>query len=496
MHNLYSFSNIIICVLNNYFNNFLHKFENYAKVYSINFIFCITFLIFFLFLFKLYNITNICKLINKIIFEDEIKYKSKSITISNKSAELYKAIKWFISNNSTKYDYNTNKIIKNLKIKKKYIKLVNNDFILLFLSNNNSCILNSNKIVLIFKKFKNENVINNFLKKCIIQYNNYLIGNSISKKYINNSNDWIEKEIKIINMNSIILNNDFKIKIINDFQDFFNSKNKYNFFNIPFKKIYLFYGPSGTGKSSFVNAIASYLNYQLYYLDLNNIDSELDLTILLNNINSIKNIILVVENICIDNDSHTENSLLNSCIKNTEFSNKSKILKFLNIIYNYNSSAKLIILTTRSYYEIFDDFINDKYEFTNCSMQQFKQLYLLFYNNILPSTILNKINTNIYSPEQLIKIYLNNTKSEYKFLLHINKFNKINLENDINNYFNKCSSLIIHKYNIFKLIIVLTHFNNLLNSSSFKKYQYRLNFINKFKDYNNNLLSDDEISCD
>jgi chaperone BCS1 len=450
-----------------------------------------------LFVFKV----NLFKLLLKIIFEDNFNYKSKTVTITNKTPKLYRAIKWFISNNFIQSEYYFSNIIKKFNFKKKYIKLINQKFTLLFLSNNiNSYqypIQNSNldnKIILNFTKFKNEIVINNFLKNCVIYYDNFLINNSIiiCKKNINNCNNWIDQEYKIINLDSIILNSDLKNKIISNFQNFINSKNKYNLYNIPFKKIYLFYGTSGTGKTSFINALSNYFNYQIYYLDLNYVINESSLINLLNKIDSASTV-LVIEDISFN----IESDLLSSCIKNTEFSTQSKILNFLNIIRDYNFLSNLVILTSNSYTKLFDNFIDIKYEFTNCSTEQFKQFYLLFYKNYIPISILNKIDTNNYSPKQLIKIYLNNINDEYKFLLEINDLNKNNFENDIHNYFNSSYKLITHNYNIIQLIIVLTHFCNLLKSSNIiKKYQYRLNFINKIFSQKRKILSDDEISID
>lgn len=63
--------------------------------------------------------------------------------------------------------------------------------------------------------------------------------------------------------------------IILDLEDFMNSENDYQIFGHPYKRNYLFYGPPGNGKTSFINAIASKFNFKIYMLSFsNNITDE------------------------------------------------------------------------------------------------------------------------------------------------------------------------------------------------------------------------------
>jgi chaperone BCS1 len=69
-------------------------------------------------------------------------------------------------------------------------------------------------------------------------------------------------------LDSIILNDEIKKSIINDINKFINDESLYDKLNIPYKRNYLFYGVPGTGKTSFVHAIASYINYDIYIAKL------------------------------------------------------------------------------------------------------------------------------------------------------------------------------------------------------------------------------------
>jgi len=55
-------------------------------------------------------------------------------------------------------------------------------------------------------------------------------------------------------------------EIIMDLEEFLNSENDYQIFGHPYKRNYLFYGPPGNGKTSFINAIASKFNFKIYML--------------------------------------------------------------------------------------------------------------------------------------------------------------------------------------------------------------------------------------
>lgn len=59
-----------------------------------------------------------------------------------------------------------------------------------------------------------------------------------------------------------------KIKLIKDLEKFKENREKYKKLRIPFKRGYLFYGAPGNGKSSLAYAIADYLKYDIYSIDM------------------------------------------------------------------------------------------------------------------------------------------------------------------------------------------------------------------------------------
>lgn len=70
-------------------------------------------------------------------------------------------------------------------------------------------------------------------------------------------------------LDSVILDEGVKDKILADIEDFLRSARWYHDRGIPYRRGYLLHGPPGTGKSSFIQALAGYLDYDIALLNLN-----------------------------------------------------------------------------------------------------------------------------------------------------------------------------------------------------------------------------------
>jgi len=69
-------------------------------------------------------------------------------------------------------------------------------------------------------------------------------------------------------LDSVILDAGVKERIVADIQDFMASNKWYHDRGIPYRRGYLLHGPPGTGKSSFIQALAGHLNYDIAILNL------------------------------------------------------------------------------------------------------------------------------------------------------------------------------------------------------------------------------------
>lgn len=83
------------------------------------------------------------------------------------------------------------------------------------------------------------------------------------------------------NFDALVLDSDLKTKIRHDLETFLKSKQYYHKLGRVWKRSYLLYGPSGTGKSSFVAAAANLLNFDVYNVNLSQVADEADLNSLM-----------------------------------------------------------------------------------------------------------------------------------------------------------------------------------------------------------------------
>lgn len=76
---------------------------------------------------------------------------------------------------------------------------------------------------------------------------------------------------------TIAMECDLKNRVKSDLESFLKAKQYYNRLGRVWKRSFLLYGPSGTGKSSFVAAMANFLCYDVYDMDLSKVPSDSDL---------------------------------------------------------------------------------------------------------------------------------------------------------------------------------------------------------------------------
>ncbi|KAJ9175632.1 hypothetical protein P3X46_014170 [Hevea brasiliensis] len=147
---------------------------------------------------------------------------------------------------------------------------------------------------------------------------------------------------------TIAMDLELKKAIVDDLDRFLASKEFYRRVGKAWKRGYLLYGPPGTGKSSLIAAMANYLNFDIYDLELSSISSSVDLRRVL--LNTTNRSILVVEDI----DCNSE--VRNWCRPMNEehpvplnYANPLPLSSLLNCIDGLWSScgeARIIVFTT------------------------------------------------------------------------------------------------------------------------------------------------------
>ncbi|GMI98471.1 hypothetical protein like AT2G46620 [Hibiscus trionum] len=80
---------------------------------------------------------------------------------------------------------------------------------------------------------------------------------------------------------TLAMESDLKNRVKSDLYSFAKAKQYYHRLGRVWKRSYLLYGPSGTGKSSFIAAVANFMCFDVYDIDLSKVSDDSDLKFLL-----------------------------------------------------------------------------------------------------------------------------------------------------------------------------------------------------------------------
>ncbi|XP_076946045.1 AAA-ATPase At3g28580-like [Bidens hawaiensis] len=183
-----------------------------------------------------------------------------------------------------------------------------------------------------------------------------------------------------------------KKKIMDDLLTFSKSKDYYNKVGKSWKRGYLLYGPPGTGKSSMIAAMANFLDYDIYDLELTSVDNNTELRKLL--IGTSHKSIIVIEDIdCSldltgqrkkENADNEEEQIKGRVHEKDEKEKKSEVtlsglLNFIDGLWSACGSERLIVFTTNHIEKLDPALIRrgrmDKHiEMSYCCFETFKVL--------------------------------------------------------------------------------------------------------------------------
>ncbi|XP_009794987.1 AAA-ATPase At2g46620-like [Nicotiana tabacum] len=136
-------------------------------------------------------------------------------------------------------------------------------------------------------------------------------------------------------LDTIAMDTDLKNKVKSDLDTFTKSQNYYHKMGRAWKRNYLLYGPSGTGKSSFIGAMANFLNYDVYDVDLSRVSDDSDLKLLL--LQTTNRSLIVIEDL---------DRLINEKLITTSFSG---LLNFMDgIVNSCCGDEKIMVFTMNS----------------------------------------------------------------------------------------------------------------------------------------------------
>ncbi|KAK4725429.1 hypothetical protein R3W88_028208 [Solanum pinnatisectum] len=148
---------------------------------------------------------------------------------------------------------------------------------------------------------------------------------------------------------TLALDSEQKDEILKDLDRFVKRKEYYRKVGKAWKRGYLLYGPPGTGKSSLIAAMANYLNFDIYDLELTEVKKNSDLRRLL--VATANKSILVVEDIDATIDLQEKLSSRGASPSKDSHEEESKVtlsglLNFIDGLWSSCGDERIIIFTT------------------------------------------------------------------------------------------------------------------------------------------------------
>ncbi|KAJ7950427.1 AAA-ATPase [Quillaja saponaria] len=201
-----------------------------------------------------------------------------------------------------------------------------------------------NMYVLSFDEKYREKVLENYIPHVLKMNMNVKEGERVLKIHSlkspyagGNSRSWIQRELRHpATFKTLAMEPELKNSIIEDLDRFLKRKEFYNKVGKAWKRGYLLYGPPGTGKSSLIGAMANYLKFDVYDLQLSSIgcDSQLMSAVRTTSNRSI----LVIEDI----DCNEETQKRSTQVEDQMLQFSKKSVKFtLSGLLNYIDGLKL-----------------------------------------------------------------------------------------------------------------------------------------------------------
>lgn len=233
-----------------------------------------------------------------------------------------------------------------------------------------------------------------------------IIKETMEKKISCKQLNEIEKDIDTLYLRK--RDKDILVSCLSQFRD---KKDVIKSLGLPNKLNILLYGLPGTGKSTTIQAVATFLNKDIYYVDLKDAETNADLQMMFEYVN--KNVynggIIVLEDIDAMTNIVLKRNTPDSTPKSA-FDQKSKLTLdyFLNVLQGTLTLDDSIFIVTTNHIEHLDHaFYRDgrfdiKIELKLCDRYQMNSIYHRILNRYIPEHLLKRIKEDAHSPASLI----------------------------------------------------------------------------------------------
>ena len=185
---------------------------------------------------------------------------------------------------------------------------------------------------------------------------------------------------------------------------------------MPIKLGILLYGPPGTGKSATILAVASYLQKDIFYVDLKGVKTNAELKKLFDHIITVNTNggILVFEDI----DAAT--TMVHKRSEEIIESNSTDVLSatndeltldfFLNLLQGTLTKDNTIFIVTTNHCQKLDPALirpgrfDIKLQLSYCTTSQLSQMWLTLFRTELNSEILSRFKEEVYTPAEILSV--------------------------------------------------------------------------------------------
>lgn len=215
-------------------------------------------------------------------------------------------------------------------------------------------------------------------------------------------------------MDTVVMDGDLKNKVKADLESFLKSKQYYHRLGRVWKRSYLLFGASGTGKSSFIAAMAKFLNFDVYDIDISKVSDDSDLKMLL--LQTTSRSMIVIED------------LDRFLLENSKVVSLSGVLNFMDGIVSCCGEERVMIFTMNSKDQVVEEAImrpgriDVHINFPLCDFSAFKSLannYLgVKEHKLFPQVeeIFQTGGTSLLSPAEIGEIMISNRNSPTRAL--------------------------------------------------------------------------------
>ncbi|XP_050226765.1 AAA-ATPase At2g18193-like [Mercurialis annua] len=169
---------------------------------------------------------------------------------------------------------------------------------------NNTRYYNKGYFEITFEDEHRDKIYNEYLAHILSTYSLMTKVEKVLRLYTRSRSGWSRIDFKHPStFDALAMDHKLKQSIIDDLNRFLSRRDYYKRIGKAWKRGYLLHGPPGTGKTSLIAAMANYLQFDVYDLDLANISSDGDLRRAMLDID--RKSITVIEDIDCTSEAHT-----------------------------------------------------------------------------------------------------------------------------------------------------------------------------------------------